>query len=130
MLPLTQRTVTKVCKWTYIDLPRDIHLLYPTEITYQHNVPCPPETGVQLVLSSWVACTSCGVWGDNLQQEHAPRASVAHRQEPTAWSPASQASGVTHKELEVTEKEGGGYLLMWAFLRLTVDWNSKQVIEK
>lgn len=41
---------------------------------------------------------------DSLQQELAPPASVAHRQEPTAWSPESQASDVTHKELEAQKR--------------------------
>lgn len=61
--------------------------------------------GVQSALSSWAACTSCGEWGDSLQQELAPPASAAHRQEPTAWSPSSQASDVTHKELEAKAQE-------------------------
>lgn len=67
-------------------------------ITYQHNVPCPLEMEAQQVLSSWAACTSREGWGGNLQQKHDPQASAARRQEPTAWSPASQASH-THEDL-------------------------------
>lgn len=77
----------------------------PAGITHQRNVPCPLWMGVQSALSSWAACTSCGEWGDSLQQELAPPASAAHRQEPTAWSPSSQASDVTHKELEAKAQE-------------------------
>lgn len=55
--------------------------------------------GARWGLSSWAACTSFVAWGDSLRQEHAPPASAAHRQVPTAWSPASQDSDVKCKQL-------------------------------
>lgn len=75
--------------------------LFPSWVACRRNVPCPLETGVRWALSSWAACTSCGVWGGSLLQEHAPPASVARIQEPTAWSRTAQASDVTHKQLSL-----------------------------
>lgn len=61
-------------------------------VTHQHNAPCPLEMEVQWVLSSWVACTSCGAWGGSLQQGHVPQMSVKNRLKLASWSPAFQAS--------------------------------------
>lgn len=77
----------------------------PTEITHQHNAPCPLWMGVQWGLSSWAACTSCAEWEDILQQTLAPPASVAYRQEPAAWSPESYASNFTCEKLEEIKTE-------------------------